>query len=178
MNSPPNPQSSIGNRQSSIGNRQSAIGNRQSAIANRQSAVENIEIDLLLEAVHQRYGYDFRAYARASVERRVRQFLSNCGCVTVSDLTGRMLRDEELFSRLVQYFSVPVTEMFRDPFVFKALRSHVVPLLRTWPHLRIWCAGCATGEEVYSLAILLREEGLGDRITIYATDFNDANLEP
>lgn len=138
---------------------------------------ENIEIDLLLEAICRRWGYDFRSYARASVERRVRQFLAGSGHSRISDMIGDVLGDEAFASRLIQYFSVTVTELFRDPFVFKAVRDQVVPLLRTWPHVKVWCAGCATGEEVYSLAILLKEEGLLEKATIYATDFNDASLE-
>lgn len=136
-----------------------------------------MEIGLLLEAVYQRYGYDFRSYARASIERRVRQFVSRSGCACVSEIIPKILHDEDFFSELVQYFSVPVTEMFRDPIVYRAIREEVVPMLRTWPHIRVWQAGCATGEEVYSLAILLKEEELFDRATIYATDFNDSALE-
>lgn len=148
----------------------------QPTIESRQSAIENIEIDLLLEAVHRRYGYDFRSYSRAAVDRRVRQFLSGSGCGSIMELIDKVLRDENLFSNLVQYFSVAVTEMFRDPFVYKVLREQVIPVLRTWPHPRAWCAGCATGEEVYSLSIVLRETDLGSRVRIYATDFNDASL--
>ena len=139
--------------------------------------IEQIEIDLLLEAVYRRYGYDFRSYARASIERRTRQFLAGSGCATVSEMIGRVLHDQEFFSRLAQYFSISVTEMFRDPLVYRTVREKVVPLLRTWPHFKIWHAGCATGEEVYSLAIVLKEEGVYDRATIYATDFNDEALE-
>jgi len=138
--------------------------------------VERIEITLLLEAIYQRYGYDFRSFALASINRRVRQFLSTSGICSISQMTERVLRDEGLISKLVQYVSIPVTEMFRDPFVYRAVREQVVPLLRTWPHVKIWHAGCATGEEVYSLAIVLKEMGLLKRATIYATDFNDANL--
>jgi chemotaxis protein methyltransferase CheR len=141
------------------------------------SELERIEIDLLLEALYQRYGYDFRSYARASIERRIRQFLSRSGCATVAEMIPRALHDRDFFSRLARRFSVSVTEMFRDPFVYRAIRDEVVPLLRTWPHFKVWCAGCATGEEVYSLAIVLREEGIYDRATIYATDFNDQALE-
>lgn len=142
-----------------------------------ETIIEEIEIDLLLEALHRAYGYDFRSYARASVERRTRQFLATSGCTTVSELMGRVLRDKVLFARLVQHFSISVTEMFRDPFVYQMIRSEVVPMLRTWPYVKIWHAGCATGEEAYSLAIVLKEEGLYDRATIFATDFNDAALE-
>ena len=130
----------------------------------------------MLEAVFQRYGYDFRSYARASIERRVRQFLTTSGCQSVSEMIPRVMHDEQFFSRLAQSFSISVTEMFRDPFFYAALRQKVIPLLKTWPHVKIWHAGCATGEEVYSLAIVLKEAGLLERATIYATDFNDAAL--
>ena len=143
---------------------------------NPKSKIEEIEIDLLLEAVYRRYGYDFRSYARASIERRIRQFLSKAGCASISGMISKVLNDREFFSRLARYFSIGVTEMFRDPLVYRAVREKVVPLLRTWPHFKIWHAGCATGEEVYSLAIVLKEEGVYDRATIYATDFNDEAL--
>ncbi len=146
-------------------------------IGNRQSAIENIEIDLLLEAIFRRYGYDFRSYSKASIERRTRLFMSGTGCASISEMIPKILHDQDFFSRLVQYYSVAVTEMFRDPSVYLAIRKNVVPLLRTWPHFKIWHAGCATGEEVYSLATVLKEEGLYDRATIYATDFNDENLQ-
>jgi chemotaxis protein methyltransferase CheR len=136
-----------------------------------------LELDLLLEAVYRRYGYDFRQYARASSERRTQQFLAANGFDTVSDLLARILRDEALFSRLGQYYSVSVSEFFRDPGTFRVLRERVVPLLRTWPHVKVWCAGCAGGEEAYSLAILLREEGLHGRANLYVTDFNDELLD-
>ena len=143
-----------------------------------QSAdLESIEIDLLLEAIFLRYGYDFRSYARASIERRIKLFLSSSGCSSISGLIPNVLHDKDFFSRLIRYFSVSVTEMFRDPAVYSAVREKVVPLLKSWPHIKIWLAGCATGEEVYSLAILLKEEGLYERATIYATDFSDEALE-
>lgn len=144
--------------------------------AMNKNEIEDIEINLLLEAVYQRYGYDFRSYAKASIERRIRQFLSRMGCTCVSEMIPRVLHEEKVFSDLVQHFSVAVTEMFRDPLVYRAIREEVVPVLRTWPHIKVWHAGCATGEEVYSLAIVLREEGLYGRCTIYATDFNDSAL--
>lgn len=139
--------------------------------------IELIEIDLLLEAIFRRYGYDFRSYSRASIERRTRQFMSGTGCETIAEMIPKILHDQDFFSRLVQYYSIAVTEMFRDPFFYLSIRKEVVPLLRTWSHFKIWHAGCATGEEVYSLASVLKEEGLYDRATIYATDFNDENLE-
>jgi chemotaxis protein methyltransferase CheR len=139
--------------------------------------IEQTEVDLLLETIYRRYGYDFRSYARASIERRTRQFLSGSGCASVSEMTAKVLHDREFFSRLAQYYSVPVTEMFRDPIVYRAVREKVVPLLKTWPHFKVWHAGCATGEEVYSLVIVLKEEGVYGRATVYATDFNDSALE-
>ncbi len=139
--------------------------------------VEETEIGLLLEAVFRKYGYDFRSYARASAERRIRAFMAAGGFESVSEMALKVLNDRELFSRLARNFSVPVTELFRDPQFYRAVREQVVPLLRTWPHFKIWHAGCATGEEVYSLAIILKEEKIYDRATIYATDFNDEALE-
>ena len=138
---------------------------------------ERIEIELLLEAIYRRYGYDFRSYARASIERRTRQFLSSTGCTTVSQMIPLVMHDEEFFSRLARYYSISVTEMFRDPFVYRSVRENIIPILRTWPHFKVWHAGCATGEEVYSLAIVLKEENIYERATIYATDFNDEALE-
>jgi chemotaxis protein methyltransferase CheR len=147
------------------------------SIANRKLEIENIEIDLLLEAVYRRYGYDFRSYARASIERRIRQFLSKAESASISGMIPKVLNDREFFSSLVRHFSIGVTEMFRDPFVYRVIREEIVPLLRTWPHFKLWHAGCATGEEVYSMAIVLKEEGIYDKATIYATDFNDDALE-
>ncbi len=139
--------------------------------------IENIEINLLLEAIFQRYGHDFRCYARASIERRVRQFLPESGCETISGMIQKLMRDETFFEKIIKTFSITVTEMFRDPEVYRSIRKNVVPFLKTNPFVRIWIAGCATGEEAYSLAILLQEEGLYDRATIFATDFNDASLD-
>jgi len=138
--------------------------------------LEAIEIDLLLEAIHRRYGHDFRNYARASIERRIRQFHAQSGCARLSDMLPRLLHDEAFFADFVSRFSIPVTELFRDPQVYRALRRDIFPLLETFPFLRIWHAGCASGEEVYSLAILLQEAGLLERSTLFATDFNDAAL--
>jgi chemotaxis protein methyltransferase CheR len=146
-------------------------------IAHRQSEIEALEVDLLLEAVYRRYGYDFRSYARASLERRLRQFLVGRNERRISELIPEVLRDEALFAKLALNFSIPVTEMFRDPPVYRALREQVVPLLRTYPFVKVWHAGCATGEEAYSLAIVLKEEDLYDRATIYATDFNAEAIE-
>ncbi|HPQ67499.1 MAG TPA: protein-glutamate O-methyltransferase CheR [bacterium] len=143
----------------------------------KELEIENIEINLLLEAIFQRCGYDFRSYARASVERRIRQFLSESQCEKISEMIQLVLWDETFCSRLIQQFSISVTEMFRDPAIYLAIRRDVIPLLRTYPHIKIWHAGCATGEEAYSLAIILKEEGLFKRTTIFATDFNDSTLD-
>jgi len=136
-----------------------------------------IEVNLLLEGIFQRYGYDFRDYARASVERRIAQFLDDTGNTDLMQVTGRVLRDPEFFYKLIPYFSISVTALFRDPPFYQAVREKVVPLLRTWPHFKVWHAGCATGEEVYSMAILLHEEGILDRAGIYATDISERALE-
>ena len=146
-------------------------------IQNPKSKIENIEIDLLLEAVFRRYGHDFRHYARASVERRVRQFLPKSECRTISDIISKILHDEDVFEYFLLQLSIPVTEMFRDPQVYRALRTQVLPVLKTYPFMRIWHAGCASGEEAYSLAILLKEEGLYERAVVFATDFNDVVLQ-
>jgi len=140
------------------------------------SEIENIEISLLLEAIFQRYGHDFRQYTRGSISRRIEHFLVDSGHARISEMIPRLLWDEAFFERLVSLFSVTVTEMFRDPLTYRSLREEVFPLLRTYPFIRIWHAGCATGEEAYSLAIALKEEGLYEKATIFATDFNDAAL--
>ncbi len=140
-------------------------------------AVADIEIRLLVQAVHLRYGHDFRDYAFASLKRRVLQAQDRMGADTISALQERVLHDPAQFAQLLQYLTVPVSEMFRDPAYFLALRRHVVPVLRTYPSLKVWVAGCSTGEEPYSLAILLQEEGLLDRTILYATDINHASLD-
>lgn len=138
---------------------------------------EDIELELLLEGIFKRYGYDFRNYSRASIKRRVKHFLAKIGHEKISEILAPTLYDHAFFQKLLIEFSVPVTEMFRDPEVYAFLRNQVLPFLKTYPFLKVWHAGCASGEEVYSLAILLQEEGLYDRTTIYATDFNEIVLE-
>jgi len=138
---------------------------------------EKKEIDELLDAIFSKYGHDFRHYARASLERRIRLFFAKSECSTIPELTDKLLKNESFFRALIMNFSIPVTELFRDPNVYQSLRENVVPLLKTHPFIKIWHAGCATGEEAYSLAILLKEEGLYDRATIFVTDFNDHALE-
>ena len=138
--------------------------------------LENIELALFLDALYQRHGYDFRHYARASIKRRVQALAANLQCASIAAMIPRILHEEKLLPEVLGQLSVPVTEMFRDPQVFKALREQVLPRLASYPRLKIWQAGCATGEEVYSLAILLEEEGLLERSQIYATDINDTAL--
>lgn len=139
--------------------------------------VEVIEIELLLEAVYRRYGFDFREYAPASLKRRLRRRMHAEGLSTLTQLQDRLLHDSASMERLLLDLSINVTAMFRDPSFYIAFREHVAPTLRTYPFTRIWCAGCSTGEEVYSLAILLHEEGLYDRTRIYATDINEQVLD-
>nr|WP_246608491.1 CheR family methyltransferase [Paenibacillus agaridevorans] len=138
--------------------------------------LEELEIDLLLEAIHRMRGFDFRNYLRSSLRRRIRHRMHLEGALTISSLQDRILHEEGCMERLLEDFSIKVTEMFRDPAFFQTFRSEVVPLLRQYDRLRIWNAGCATGEEVYSMAILLEEEGLLERTMIYATDMSRAAI--
>jgi chemotaxis protein methyltransferase CheR len=139
--------------------------------------IENIEIDLFLDAINRRYGYDFRHYARASVRRRLRHVLGKSKHQHLTELIPRLLHDDIYARNVIYDFSITVTEMFRDPDFYRSVRKNVVPYLKTYPFFKIWVAGCATGEEVYSLAILLQEENLLDRATLYATDFNETALK-
>ena len=143
------------------------------ASGGREAEVEELEIELLLEAVHRAYGFDFRQYAQASLRRRLHRRMEAERLATVSQLQDRLLHDPDCMERLLLDLSINVTAMFRDPSFYVAFRTKVVPALHTYPFTRIWCAGCSTGEEVYSLAILLQEEGLYDRTRIYATDINE-----
>ena len=136
----------------------------------------DIELKLLLEAIFQRYHCDFRGYAMSSLRWRLRQAMDRFGVVSLSVLQGRVLYDAQAMSILLDYLTVQVSEMFRDPTHFLALRRDVLPILATYPSLKIWIAGCSTGEEIYSMAIILEEEGLLDRTIIYATDVNDEAL--
>jgi chemotaxis protein methyltransferase CheR len=139
--------------------------------------VEEIEVALLLEAIFRRYGFDFREYAPASLKRRLWRRAYAEGVETISALQARVLHDPACMERLLLDLSINVTTMFRDPSFYAAFRQKVVPMLRTYPFTRIWMAGCSTGEEVYSLAIVLQEEELLDRTRIYATDINEAVIE-
>lgn len=137
----------------------------------------DIELRLLMEAIYLKYSYDFRNYTGASQKRRVTYALAQLELPSISALQDKVLRDPALFTQLLQFLTIPVSEMFRDPGYFLELRRQVVPMLRTYPSLTVWVAGCSTGEEVFSLAILLREEGLLERTRIYATDINPSALE-
>ncbi len=133
---------------------------------------QDLEMRLLVEAIYQRFHFDFRGYSTASLKRRLTAATTQFGCKSLSQLQHRVLHEAAVFPALLEYLTVQVSEMFRDPSYFLALRREVVPLLRTYPSLKIWVAGCSAGEEVYSLAILLHEEGLLERSLIYATDIN------
>ncbi len=135
-----------------------------------------LEVRLLLEAIFDRYHYDFRSYAMASLKRRLAQACDSLHVSTLSGLQERVLHEPESFSRLLQYLTVQVSDMFRDPEFFLVLRRQVLPVLATYPSIKVWCAGCSTGEEAYALAILLHEEGLLDRSIVYATDINAQSL--
>ena len=134
--------------------------------------VEDIEIRLLLDALYHRYHYDFRNYAMSSIRRRLRQAKGHLNCATISAMQERVLHDPDMLPQMLRYLTVQVSEMFRDPSYFLAIREKVVPHLRTYPSLKVWVAGCSNGEELYSLVILFREEGLEDRTLFYATDIN------
>lgn len=140
------------------------------------TGVEQAEIEALVIAIKQRYGYDFSHYARASFLRRIRHAMGEEDCASVSALQSKLLRDPFVMRRFLAHLSVHVTAMFRDPEFYQALREHVIPWLRTYPFVRIWHAGCATGEEVYSMCVLLEEEGIYERCRIYATDLSEVIL--
>jgi len=142
-----------------------------------EKTLADIEVDLLLEGVYRHYGYDFRNYSRPSVTRRLLLALEREGLATLSGLQEKVLHNASYMNRLLLALSVNVTSMFRDPGFYAAFRSKVVPLLRTYPFVRICNAGCSTGEEAYSMAIVLSEEGLYDRCRIYATDMSAGVLE-
>jgi len=137
----------------------------------------DIEIPLILEAIYQKYGYDFRRYSRSHIKRRLLHRLAISNLESISQMQDKVLRSKDFFIELLEDLSINVTEMFRDPEFYASFREHVVPNLKTYPYIKIWHAGCSTGEEVYSFAILLREEGLLDRCQIYATDFNRKVLD-
>ncbi|MEP6897344.1 MAG: CheR family methyltransferase [Rhodanobacter sp.] len=139
--------------------------------------LEQLELELFVQALRRRHGHDFSEYAPASLIRRVRQLASDHRCASISELTARLLHEADFEMKVVRGLSVPVSEMFRDPVVFRALRDRVLPMLASYPQINIWQAGCAHGQEVYSLAILLEEAGLYERSHIFATDFSPDALE-
>jgi len=141
-----------------------------------RDGVEDIEIQLLLEALYQRYHYDFRNYARASIKRRLIQARTQLSFPSISAMQESLLHDPTMLPRLLDYLTVQVSEMFRDPSYYRALREKVLPHLRTYPSLKVWIPGCSNGEEIYSLAILFREAGLDQRTLFYATDINPKAL--
>lgn len=141
------------------------------------TAVNDFELQLLLEAIYHQYSYDFRHYSMTSVKRRVAVVMSQFGLKSVSALQDKVLHDPNFFPELLQYMTIPTSEMFRDPDFFRKIREEVLPVLQTYPSLKFWIAGCSTGEEVYSYAILLHEAGLLNRTTIYATDINPVSLK-
>lgn len=137
----------------------------------------DLEIELLILAIYHKFHYDFREYARASLKRRLRTALPRFNCDSLSQLQHKVLHDATIFPQLLDYLTVQVSELFRDPGYYRALRETVIPVLRTYPSLKIWIAGCSTGEEVFSLAILLHEENLLQSTHIYATDINTRALD-
>lgn len=139
-------------------------------------SADDLELSLLLEAIYETYHYDFRGYAEASLRRRVASALAHFGCATISRLQERLLHEPRVFVELLRFLTVQVSDLFRDPTYFRSIREQVVPYLQTYPSLKIWVPGCATGEEAYSLAIVLAEERLLDRTLIYATDIHPESL--
>jgi len=138
---------------------------------------EDLEIALLLETIYKKYGYDFRGYSPAHIKRRIVHRMTMEDLKNISELQHKVIYDKKFINTILSDFSINVTEMYRDPSFFKSFREKIIPVLKTYPFIRIWHAGCSTGEEVYSMAILLKEEGLYDRAQIYATDFNKVVLK-
>jgi chemotaxis protein methyltransferase CheR len=138
---------------------------------------EDIELKLLLEAIYEKYQYDFRGYSPSSLKRRLTLAKDRFGCRSFSMLQGKVLHEPAVLPELLEMLTVQVSEMFRDPSYFCALRERVIPHLKTYPSLKVWVAGCGAGEELYSLAILFREEGLEARTVFYGTDINAAALK-
>ena len=149
-------------------------------MCNKQEIINkniNIEIRLLLEAIYEKFGYDFRSYSKAHVKRRILYRLSASELKSVSEMQYKVLYEDGFIDILLKDLSINVTEMFRDPLFYKAIRDEIIPIIKTYPFFKIWHAGCSSGEEVYSMAIILKEEGIYDRAQIYATDFNQQVLK-
>ncbi|EIZ78517.1 chemotaxis methyltransferase [Novosphingobium sp. Rr 2-17] len=142
-----------------------------------EEKIEDIEVRLLLEALYRRYHYDFRNYAQASIRRRLRQARERLGLTSFSAMQDKLLHDPAAAAKVLRFMTVQVSDFFRDPTYFRAIRERVIPHLKTYPSLKVWVAGCSAGEEVHSLAILFREEGLEERTLFYATDINQEALE-
>lgn len=138
--------------------------------------IENLEIKLMLDAIDSAYGYSFHNYTQSSLRRRINEFKKSCQAESYLHLADKLLNDQSLFEKFLKNLSITVTEMFRDPQFYQSFRKNIVPTLETYPFIKIWSAGCATGEEIYSIAIILHESGLLDRSTLYATDFNTEAL--
>lgn len=145
---------------------------------NEEKLVENnrLEIDLLLEGIYRKYGYDFRNYTNAHIKRRLEYRLKMSGCKNYMDILHKLIHDEAFFNEILLDLSINVSEMFRDPDFYKAIRESIIPYLNTYPFLKFWHAGCSAGQEVYSMVIMLEEEGLIHKSQIYATDFNELIL--
>ena len=141
------------------------------------SAIKDSQIDILLNEIFNRYGYDFRDYAKASITRRINNFITKEKIENLDELTRKIIDSGEVFQNLFYNLLVTVTEMFRDPGVYKLLREKVIPYLNTYPNIKIWVAGCATGLEAYSIAILLYEAGVYEKTRIYASDINEHSLQ-
>lgn len=139
--------------------------------------IEDIEIRLLLKGIYEVYGFDFQEYAESSLKRRIYHFIKKNNFSSCSDLQSKILYDKKIFDSFLYNMSITVTEMFRDPSFYRSFSKFIIPKLRSYPFFKIWHAGCATGEEVYSIAILLHEAGILDRVTVYATDFNNYALK-
>jgi chemotaxis protein methyltransferase CheR len=144
--------------------------------ASELGAEEDLELNLLLQAIYARFHYDFRGYSRSSLRRRLNSALTAFQCRSLSALQDRVLHDDAVFPALMRFLTIQVSDLFRDPSYFLVFRRQIVPVLRTYPSLRLWVAGCSTGEEAYSHAIVLAEEGLLERASIYATDINEESL--
>lgn len=142
------------------------------AVANNDKWTEQVELEVLLEALYKRYGYDFRSYTRSSLIRRIRQLMITGRYKRLSDLLTPVMQNEALAMRVIQQFSIPYSDFFRDPWVYRAIASKVFPWLETFPFFKVWHAGCGRGQEPYSMSILLKEAGLYERATLYGTDFN------
>src|SRR6267143_2129732 len=153
-----------------------ALHTNHPATSPNSISADEVELELLLEGIYRLYGYDFRQYARSTVKRRLTEIMGREGSDNLSILQGRILRNSELLDKIVSGLSIQVSSLFRDPRFYLTFRKRAVPLLRTYPSIRIWHAGCATGEEVYSMATLLTEEDLFNKCRIYGTDLNPGAL--